>query len=133
MADSYYGDEDTITAVITDSGAKPTLLGLDTDDELETKITTYLEEAKRIIDSDRSREGITVPNPPPDCVVDIGLRIAVNITKQAILNHTQPFERVSEYVVRIQDNAVFTDELKARLDACLPKPDKSSILAYATR
>ncbi len=141
MADSYYGDVET---VIDDSGIKPGDLGYRDDDEsvvdgltkeekLEAKIEKWLLAVKGIIDDDRKEAGITVPNPAPQCINDIANEIGTNKAKQVMVNRLNPTEKPDEYTYRVQDSELFTPQLQTRLAKCLPKPDKSSILAYATR
>lgn len=118
---TYYSTPAEVKAY---TGVKPEDLGLAKGDDagLIALLTTWLEQIKNLIDTDRNRN-YAAEGTVPKGIDNIALRMAANQVSNAMIMRDSPIIRVDEFSIRqVDKDKIMTDAIKADLANYLAKP-----------
>lgn len=140
----YYS---TVNDVLEDTGLGPEDLGFTDDEEgvedgktaqekLEAKIIKWLIEAKAIINEYKKRDfaaevAAGTLASIPVCISSIAKRIAINMSKQAIINRETPIVTRDDYSIQLTNDTIVTRALYDELDNCMVQTASTSFNLFA--
>ena len=132
MTATYLQFYSNVQDILDDTGIIPADIGftdttgLTAQEQLETKIESWLTEAKSMIDADRDQDySLQLQNGTiktiPICIHNIAKRITINIANSAKLNRKSPTLKVNDYSVKTVTQDPITPQILTDLETCSPK------------
>ena len=132
MTNTYTQYYSSVSDILDDTGIIPADIGfsdtgdITADQQLESKIESWLVEAKSMIDANRDQDySLLLQNGKitaiPICIHNIAKRITINMANSAKLNRKSPVLKVNDYSVKTVNQDPITPQILADLEQCSPK------------